>query len=158
MVWRIPGGAAWLQAKGEPNRRAFRQLIESGAATGVLAFAAKEAVGWLSIAPRRDFVYFDTARTIPSAVDDNTWSVTCFFVRRGWRRQGVSTALLAAGVNLARRKRARLVEGYPLVPKSEGTQVDAFIWTGLPPLFEAAGFERAASAGARVVYRLNLRS
>jgi len=38
MHWRREkGGQAWEQAKGEPNRRAFRKLVESGQAHGIIA-------------------------------------------------------------------------------------------------------------------------
>lgn len=157
MFWRVPKGGRYCQeSKGAPNRASFKKLVESGAATGVLAFEGKTPVGWISVGPRADFAYFGRSRTIPPTVDEKTWSVTCFFVARSHRNRGVSGALLKAAIELARKKKARLIEGYPSVPKSGGRQADAFIHTGLAPIFEAAGFECAADAGARAVYRLAL--
>lgn len=157
MIWRVPsGGKYWAAQKGEGNRRAFKKLVEAGAATGVLAFDGREPVGWASVAPRADFAYFGRSRTIPPAADEKTFSVTCFFVKRGRRGQGVAGALLAAGVDYAAKKGARLVEGYPSTTKA-ARQADAFIHTGVASLFEAAGFEQAAGAGARAVYRMRLR-
>lgn len=154
MIWRVPGGGAyWAQQKGEGNRRAFRKLVESGQATGILAFDGKEPVGWASVAPRGDFSYFDRSRTIPPPIDDKTWSVTCFFVKRGYRGQGVAGALLKACVDYAVQKKARLLEGYPTLIRNGTKQADAFVHTGVPALFESAGFSLAARAGARAVYR-----
>ncbi|NWG72285.1 MAG: GNAT family N-acetyltransferase [Parvularculaceae bacterium] len=157
MFWRIPkGGAYWDAQKGEGNRRAFRKLVERGAATGVLALDGKTPIGWASVAPRADFAYFDRSRTIPPPADEKTWSVTCFFVKRGWRRRGVAGALLAEAVDYASRKKARLIEGYPAASWDGAKMPDAFVHTGLPSLFEAAGFEFAEAAGARAVWRRRL--
>lgn len=157
MFWRAPsGGKYWAQAKGAKNRRSFKSLVETGAATGVLAFDGTAPAAWASVGPRADFAYFNRTRTIPPPAAEETWSVTCFFVAREHRRQGASKVLLDAAVELARKNGARLVEGYPSVPKSKGAQADAFIHTGLPSMFKAAGFRRAQKAGAREVWRFAL--
>lgn len=157
MFWRVPsGGAYWAEAKGDKNRRSFRALVESGAATGVLAFDGRAPAAWASVGPRADFAYFNRTRTIPPAAEERTWSVTCFFVARPYRRRGASQILLAAAKDLARKKGARILEGYPAAPKSNGAQPDAFVHTGLPAMFKAAGFERAAKAGAREIWRAAL--
>ena len=154
MFWRVArGGKFWAEQKGEGNRRAFRALVESGAAGGVLAFEGRAPVGWASVAPRVDFAYFDRSRTIPPAVEEATMSVTCFFVERGRRGQGVARALLEAAVAYAAKEGAALIEGYPSVVRPGVRQADAFVHTGVPALFKAAGFRRAATAGAREVWR-----
>jgi GNAT superfamily N-acetyltransferase len=158
MFWRVErGGKFWAEQKGEKNRKSFKKLIEGGKAQGVLAFDGDAPVAWASVAPRADFAYFARSRTIPPAADEKTWSVTCFFVAKDWRNKGVSAALLKEAVKLAKRNKAKVLEGYPSLPKAAGKQPDAFIHTGLPAMFEAAGFDRAADAGARAVYRLTLR-
>ena len=56
MWWRVPmGGKTWDAAKGAPNRAAFRALVESGQATGVLALDGDTPVGWCAIGPRAMF-------------------------------------------------------------------------------------------------------
>ncbi|MEQ1931335.1 MAG: GNAT family N-acetyltransferase [Parvularculaceae bacterium] len=157
MFWRVQsGGKYWAAQKGAGNRRAFKKLVETGAATGVLAFDGKAPVGWASVAPRRDFAYFERSRTMPPPADERTWSVTCFFVKREARWRGVAGALLDAAVDYAAGKKARLVEGYPSTVKEGVKAPDAFVHTGVPALFEAAGFNLAAAAGARAVYRKRL--
>lgn len=157
MFWRVPsGGAYWAEHKGAKNRKAFKALVESGAASGVLAFEGRTPVAWASVAPREDFAYFARTRTIPPAVREKTFSVTCFFVARSHRGRGVGAALLSEAIALARRNGAKVLEGYPSAPKSPGKQADAFVHTGLPSMFEAAGFARAAPAGAREVWRIAL--
>lgn len=158
MYWRVPStGKYWHDHKGAKNRRAFKALIESGEATGVLAFRGKTPIGWCSVGPRADFAYFSRARKIPPPVSENTWSVTCFYVARDARHSGVAAALLDAAIALARKKRAAYVEGYPVDVSAKGKrETEAFIYTGVPSLFENAGFVRTADAGARAVYGLEL--
>src|SRR5688572_287492 len=56
MWWRVAmGGKTWHAAKGDPNRKRFRQLIEAGDVHAVLAFAGDEPVGWCCFGPRSDF-------------------------------------------------------------------------------------------------------
>ena len=74
---------------------------------------------------------------------DDTWAVTCFVVRVGFRRRGVTRALTAAAVEHARRGGARVVEGYPMdtVPGERVSGGDLFV--GSRSVFEAAGFTEA---------------
>jgi hypothetical protein len=45
------------------------------------------------------------------------------------------------------------VEGYPKAYGSDGNSPAAFVWTGLPRMFEAAGFMPVKAEGsARVIY------
>lgn len=158
MYWRVPStGKYWAEHKGAPNRRSFRKLVETGDASGVLAFEGRAPVGWCSVGPRADFAYFARARKLPPPPDENAWSVTCFFIKAGYRRRGIAGRLLESAIDLARKKGASVLEGYPSVPESSKAKIpDAFAHTGVPRLFASAGFVLAARAGARHVYRLNL--
>ena len=135
MAWRRPG-RQWEQHKGASNKRAFKKLVTSGAADGVLAFAGGEPVGWLSIGPRADYRSLETKRSLATDWDEHTWSVTCFFIQRDWRGRGVAGKLLGEAVDLARKRGARRVEGYPVVPTAGfGKKMPgAFAWTGPDPL------------------------
>lgn len=154
MAWRWPG-SEWEKHKGASNQRAFKRLVTSGKARGVLAFADGEPVGWCSIGPRADFKALATKRSLRTDWDEDTWSVTCFFVPRAWRGRGVAGKLLGEAVDLARRCGARRVEGYPVVPsKSFGEKMPgAFAWTGLPQVFERKRFRSLAQVpGKRPIY------
>lgn len=76
-------------------------------------------------------------------VDDSpVWSVTCFFVRRDWRRRGVTAALLAETPRFVAGSGGRMVEGYPFDVAKE--QVPAFVHYGLLGAFRRAGFQEVA--------------
>ena len=177
MAWRVPQ-KAWEAQRGAANRRAFRKLVMTGRASGVLAFArdganaggqragsgarrassppalAGEPVGWCSVAPRADFAGLATRRSLATDWDERTWSVTCFFIAKGWRGRGVAGRLLRAAVALARERGASRIEGYPAAPPQAGGALPAaFAWTGVPSVFEQAGFARSKDApGKRSIY------
>lgn len=161
MAWRLTP-AEWEARKGDGNRRAFARLVATRRATGCLAFAGDDPVGWCSVGPRADFRALETKRSLRTDWDARTWSVTCFFIRRDWRARGVSSRLLEAAVRLARERGATRVEGYPVVPSPGfgGNKMPAaFAWTGLPQTFERAGFRRLEDApGTRPIYVRRLRA
>lgn len=154
------GGKAWDAAKGEPNRRAFKRLVESGQAHGVLAFEAGQALGWCCVGPRADFPRTERTRALKSDWDEGTWAVTCFYVPAKQRGRGVATKLLEAAVALARKRGARTLEGYPVratKPTRAASIPAAFAWTGVTPMFAQAGFERACAVeSARELWKLEL--
>ena len=159
MAWRLPN-KEWEARRGEKNRRAFQRLVTSGKAKGVLAFSGGEPVGWCSVGPRAEFQALDTKRSLATEWDENTWSVTCFFLRRDWRDKGVGSRMLEAAVKLARENGARRVEGYPVVPTKGfgGKMPGAFAWTGLPKMFARKGFRKLAKTpGKRPIYVRGLR-
>jgi GNAT superfamily N-acetyltransferase len=153
MAWRLTR-KLWEAGRGDENRRALKRLIERGAASGVLAVSGGRAVAWCSVGPRADFVALETKRSLATEWDERTWSVTCFFVDKAWRRKGLGERLLRAAVDLARQRGATRIEGYPApLPKDGGDLPAVFAWTGLPQVFERAGFRPLAEVpGKRPIY------
>jgi GNAT superfamily N-acetyltransferase len=153
MAWRL-SRKAWEAGRGAGNRRALKSLVDGGAPIGVLALAGGRAVGWCSTGPRAEFVALETKRSLATAWDARTWSVTCFFVDKEWRRRGLGRRMLATAVQLARAHGASRIEGYPVaLPKGGEDLPPVFAWTGLPQVFERCGFERLAEVpGKRPIY------
>ena len=67
------------------------------------------------------------------------WSITCFFVARGYRRRGVSLYLLREAVKFARGLGAEVLEGYPY--ETRARTPDVFYYTGQVSSFRRAGFK-----------------
>ena len=147
MWWRL-GRAEFKQKKGAPNRRAFQRLVDSGVVPGILAYAGSDPVGWCAVEPRAAYPRFAVSRNLKPVDDQPVWSVTCFFVARPLRRQGVTVQLLEAAKRHARKHGARILEGYPIEPGG-GTVPAAFAWTGFVPAFRAAGFAEALRRSPR---------
>jgi GNAT superfamily N-acetyltransferase len=141
MYWRR-AAPDFLRGRGQANRASLRRLVTSGRIPGLLAYLDRMPVGWCSVAPRDSFPRLERARVLPRIDAEPVWSVVCFYVARGYRRRGVSVALLEGAASFARRQGARILEGYPVDPR-ESDYADAFAWTGTAAAFREAGFTEA---------------
>ena len=156
MLWRL-GRREYEAGKGEGNRRALQQIVAAAKRPGILAYHGREPIAWCAIAPRSEYPGLQRSRVMAPLDDKPVWSVSCLFVARPYRRRGVSAQLLRAAVEFARRRGARIVEGYPIEPTAERT-ADAFVWLGLPSAFRRAGFrEVARRSPTRPIMRRTLR-
>ena len=85
-----------------------------------LGSGGEVAVGWLQIGPRAHVPEWNNPRRASTpladapAQDERNWAASCFFVRKGFRGQGVTSALLDGGIDFARRSGARLLEAAPM--------------------------------------------
>jgi GNAT superfamily N-acetyltransferase len=139
MWWRLKR-SDFERRKGAANRRAMRALVDSGRTPGILAYAGRSPVAWCSVAPRSEFPVLGRSRNLKPIDDEPVWSVVCFFVTRGLRKQGASVKLLKAAIDHVRRNGGKIVEGYPVDPARKEVPA-AFAWTGLVSAFREAGFE-----------------
>jgi GNAT superfamily N-acetyltransferase len=81
--------------------------------------------------------------------------VTCFVTRTGFRRRGISRALVAAAVDFARHQGARALEGYPMAPQPGQEVMAVELHVGTRTIFAAAGFTEVSSpTPRRVVMRI----
>ncbi len=146
MYWRLRH-SVYAKQQGARNRRAMKKIVASGAVPGLIAYAGREPVGWISLGPRTDFVRLASSKVLAPVDESPVWSVVCFFIAREWRRGGVSVALLRAATEFARKRGAKRMEGYPVDPR-QGSFPPAFAWTGFPGTFAAAGFKEVARRSA----------
>jgi GNAT superfamily N-acetyltransferase len=120
------------------NRRAFKRVVDTATAPpGVLAYVDGEPAGWCAVAPREDYGRLARSRVTAPLDELPVWSVVCFFIRRGMRKQGLTKALLSAAVLLAAEHGAKIVEGYPVEGKGDP-------FHGVASVFKAAGFKEVA--------------
>jgi GNAT superfamily N-acetyltransferase len=89
------------------------QVISSSVPPGVIAYRGDDPVGWCAIGPKQDYARLVAAGTGDPA-SAGVWSLTCFLVRVGYRRQGIGRQLLADAIELAGSHGARAVEAYPV--------------------------------------------
>ncbi len=142
MLWRTTPTEFKLQ-KGEGNRKSMQRLARAPRAPGVLAFADGHAVGWCAIAPREDYPALGRSRVLKPVDDQPVWSVSCFFIDRRCRQQGLSLQLLEAAVDYATSQGAKIVEGYPVEPTTANYPA-VYAWVGLASTFKKAGFRECA--------------
>ena len=146
-------GSAYRKRPREENRAAFREVVRRGPPPGLLAFAGEVAVGWCQLTPRAAVPWLDRTWRLKRVDDLPVWSLSCLYVRKGWRRRGVCTALIAAAVEAAQRAGAPALEAYPfdaaVSPSASGT--------GYTSTFARAGFATVARRSpARPIMRLAL--
>ena len=127
--------------QGEGNRLAMKAIVDSGRAPGILAYIESQAVGWCSLAPRQDFSRLTRSRNLAPVDDQPVWSVVCFYVKKGYRRQGLTVALLKEAIEFARQGGAKILEGYPL---DKDNTPDPYAYHGLESAFRKAGFVEVA--------------
>jgi GNAT superfamily N-acetyltransferase len=147
-------GAAYRRQPREKNKAAFRAIVDRGPPPGLLALDGDVAVGWCQLTPRSDLPWLDRTRQLKRVDDLPVWSLSCFYVRIGHRRQGITSALIAAAVSVARRAKAPALEAYPfdasVSPSASGS--------GYASTFARAGFKTVARRiPARPIMRYDLR-
>ena len=79
--------------------------------------------------------------TLTKRVDDApVWSLSCFYVRKGYRRKGVTETLIGAALSAARCAKAPALEAYPL----DAELTPSASSTGYASTFSRAGFKTVA--------------
>jgi GNAT superfamily N-acetyltransferase len=140
MYWRI--GPRYRDRPREENKRDLEQRARSGPPPGLLAFDGDVAVGWCEVAPRADLDWLAQNRYFRPVDDLPVWSISCFYVRRTNRRQGVMGALIEAAVAVAAEAGAPLVEAYPVDTAVPGHTRNLFL--GVASAFAERGFHVVA--------------
>jgi GNAT superfamily N-acetyltransferase len=156
MTWRL-NRADFDRGKRGGNRAAIRALVKAGPPPGILGYLDGEPIGWCAVAPREAYPRLENSRVLKKVDDAPVWSVSCLFVRRDCRKQGVSVALLKAAVEFVRDMNGSIVEGYPIEPRTAEVP-GVFAWTGLASAFLQAGFrECARRSDTRPIMRRRIR-
>lgn len=138
MAWRIKR-SQFEQQKGEGNKQAFQQIVDSGEIPGILAYTDRQPIAWCAISPREMYPVLERSRILKRIDAKPVWSITCFFVAKPFRRKGITIQLIQAAVEYAKTRGAAIVEAYPVEPKRDNMPA-VFAWTGLASAFQQAGF------------------
>jgi len=142
MWWRLPR-AEFDQKQYAGNKRAIKKIITTGQEPGILAYADGEPIGWCAIAPRESYPSLDRSNVLRRVDDQPVWSVTCFYIARGYRKQGVTRQLLEAAVKFAKKYGAKIIEGYP-IDSGGAWKGTTSVFTGLASTFKQVGFVEVA--------------
>lgn len=138
MYWKL-SRKEFLANRGEGNHLIQKSIVEAGIIPGLLAYVGGKPVGWIAVEPRENYDGLGRSRILKAVDDHKVWSITCFYVNRKFRNQGISTALIKAAVNFASDNGANIVEGYPTEAVDEKMPAP-FVYTGLASSFLQAGF------------------
>ncbi len=139
MAWRLRAKEFQIQ-KGAANKLAMKEIIDSNEIPGIIGYINDKPVGWCSVAPRDKFIKLGNSRVLAKIDDKPVWSITCLFIAKAYRKQGLSSELLKGVIKFCREKKVKILEAYPMEPYSNNIPA-AFAWTGIPSSFEKAGFK-----------------
>lgn len=145
----------WRSSTRERNRERLRAQCDQAVPPGLVGYRDGEAAGWVAVAPRVAYPRILRSRTLAPVLgaesldDSRIWSVTCFVVRVGFRRQGMAAALLEAAVGFAAAHGAAAVEGYPVEVGERGSIPASELYHGAASTFASCGFEEVGRSSAR---------
>ena len=146
-----------------PSVQSASKIAAPHGTTGLVAYLDGEPVGWCAVEPRP----WPTRACCASyrvpwegraedKTDDSVWAVTCVFSRSGYRRRGISRALVRAAVEFARGRGARALEGYPMLVEPGQDITWGEMHVGSRSIFADAGFEEVSHPTLRrVVMRID---
>ena len=125
----------------QANRARKERLVHEGRAHAALVFDGDVAVAWCQYGSPEELPrIYHLKEYTAGLVQEPDVRITCFFVGRGYRRQGVSAVALRGALELIAKAGGGVVEGYP--QDTQGRPVSAsFLYNGTRTLFEQAGFE-----------------
>ena len=117
-------------------------LVRGGRAHAALVFDGEDAIGWCQFGPTAELpnirsrkVYEEKLERLPD------WRITCFFIDRERRGEGVATFALQEALREIGRLGGGTVEAYPEDYKGTRTS-SSFLCSGTLGMFERAGFQR----------------
>ena len=142
MYWKL-SRKEYVAGQGDSNRQAQKEIVSFGWTPGLLAYVDGIPAGWVAVEPRSNYPVLNHSRILKPLDETPVWSVTCFFVAKEQRRQGLTVALLKAAVEYVASKGGKVVEGYPVEPRQGQKIAPAFVYTGLASAFRQAGFVEA---------------
>ena len=132
---------------------------EARTTSGLVAYLDSDPVGWCAVETRSAYVRLGRvpwAGRTEDKTDASVWAVTCFVIRKGFRRRGISRALARASVDFARKRGARALEGYAMITQPGQEITWGELHVGSRSIFAASGFvEVSRPSLRRIVMRID---
>ncbi|MGA8711193.1 MAG: GNAT family N-acetyltransferase [Thermoplasmata archaeon] len=149
--WCISFHLTGNEAKhGAATYRVMKQrLVRDGQAHAALVFDGPNAVGWCQFGPTAELPNIRSKKTYekgPGKLPD--WRITCFFIDRERRGEGVATLALREALRYIAQLGGGTVEGYPEDYTDERTS-NSFLCSGTLGMFEKSGFRKMRKIAMR---------
>ena len=143
VTFHLGPGRAYRTAR---SRRELKErLVQANRSQAALVYDGTDVVGWCQFGPPSELpARMGGFRRLGNAPPD--WRITCFFVDRDHRRQGVAEAALAGALGLIANKGGGKVDGYPISVRGRPYS-SSFLWGGTESMFTGAGFRPLGSLG-----------
>jgi GNAT superfamily N-acetyltransferase len=132
----------------EQRREAKRELVVAGHAHAALVYEGEACVGWCQFGSPAELPEIKNKKNYNAtqSAAPPPWRITCFFVDRHHRKQGVAAAALKGALDQIAELGGGVVEAYP--ENTSGKKVSpTFLHAGTLAMFEQAGFETDRQIG-----------
>ena len=144
-AWPVMSASQWRTTGVSERADALRDELSGPLAPGVLAYVDETPAGWVRVGPRTAQQRLSRSRIVRQGSGEpidapDVWAATCFSIRKEYRHQGLSAALLDAAVEHARRHNARVLEAYP-VDTALSSPSNNSLFVGVLTTFLRAGFQ-----------------
>jgi ribosomal protein S18 acetylase RimI-like enzyme len=126
-----------------------KALVQKGRAHAALVFDGSDVVGWCQFGPTAELPNIRSRRAYEEGADQlPDWRITCFFVDRERRGEGVASFALDEAVRMISAAGGGTVEAYP--EDYTGAKVsNSFLCSGTLGLFQKAGFRKTRKIAMR---------
>lgn len=128
-----------------PDRK--KKLVLEDRSHASLVYDGKEAVGWCQFGPTAELPGIKNRKNYEAGQSFRPdWRITCFFVDKKRRGEGIASMALRGALRDIARKGGGTVEAYPEVVKGRSVP-GSFLCNGTISMFEREGFERTRQIG-----------
>ncbi len=133
----------------EVYRARKEALVRKGQAHAALVFDGADVVGWCQFGPTAELPNIRSRKAYEADLDQlPDWRITCFFIDRERRGEGVASFALAEAIRMISEGGGGIVEAYP--EDYEGSRVsNSFLCSGTLGLFEKSGFHKTRKIAMR---------
>jgi GNAT superfamily N-acetyltransferase len=152
-------GGCWCIAfhlepgEGKRGAAAYRAMKEArvreGRAHAALVFDGADTVGWCQFGPTAELPNIRSKKAYEAGLRElPDWRITCFFIDRERRGEGIAPIALAGAVRYIAELGGGTVEAYPEDYSGERTS-SSFLCSGTLGMFEKAGFRKSRKIAMR---------
>jgi GNAT superfamily N-acetyltransferase len=133
----------------EAGRPYKELLVREGRAHAALVFDGEAAVAWCQYGTPEELPNIYHRREYLAGLEQPPdYRLTCFFVDRDYRRQGLALVALQGALELIAQQGGGVVEGYPQDTPGKKTSA-SFLYSATRTVFERAGFEYERKKGTK---------
>jgi len=131
--------------KAAQNRAYKERLVRANRAHAALVYDGADVVGWCQFGPPAELPgRMGGFRKLGAVPPD--WRITCFFVDRDRRKQGIAEAALAGAIRIIAAKGGGSVDGYPIATRGKPYS-SSFLFGGTESMFAELGFRPLGALG-----------
>jgi hypothetical protein len=127
------------------HRALKEKLVRANRSHAALVYNGTDVVGWCQFGPPLELpARMSGYGKLDLAQPD--WRITCFFVDRDHRKEGVAKAALTGVLHMIAAKGGGTVDGYP-IDTHRKPYSSSFLWGGTESMFAELGFHKLGALG-----------